>query len=306
MENRKAYNKALKHILCCLILLLIFVITITRVDAKNESTDLGNAKADEVIPLIPYSRINLFKTKQLTIIENEFIKYNKPRIIEKDINYYIETEIETLTFFAKTFGYDIDFIKKDLIKRAEGLKTIEPTNIGSIKNSNNKLKKYSSIEYGIVEYYYELLSSYPEKQSNKVVPYTGDSTYVENLIMYYTNIYTDVDRTLALSIGAAESGYYQVKYMLKMNNVYGGMSSRGLIRYNNIEIGVLKYIRLLSNGYFKKGLTTPESIGRVYCPTYNESGEKIASQHWINLVNTARNKYKEYTQNITINDLVNY
>jgi len=305
MENRKAYNKALKHILCCLILLLIFVITITRVDAKNESTDLGNAKADEVIPLIPYSRINLFKTKQLTIIENEFIKYNKPRIIEKDINYYIETEIETLTFFAKTFGYDIDFIKKDLIKRAEGLKTIEPTNIGSIKNSNNKLKKYSSIEYGIVEYYYELLSSYPEKRNNKVVPYKGDSKYIENLIMYYTQIYTDVDRSIALSIGAAESGYYEVKYMLNMNNVYGGMSSSGLIRHENIEIGVLKYIRLLYKGYFKKGLTTPESIGRVYCPTTNEYGQKIASPHWINLVNKAKNKYDKYTQDITISDIVN-
>jgi len=306
MENKKAYNKALKHILCCLILLLIFVITITRVDAKNSIQENNTSLAEEVIPLKPYNQIEFFKIKRHSLIVNEYKKYNKPRIIEKDINFYIKSELNTLTFFAKAFGYDIEFVKEDLIKRAEGIKEIEPTNIGSIKNDNNELKKYSSIEYGIVEYYYELVSSYPEKQSNKVVPYTGDSTYVENLIMYYTNIYTDVDRTLALSIGAAESGYYQVKYMLKMNNVYGGMSSRGLIRYNNIEIGVLKYIRLLSNGYFKKGLTTPESIGRVYCPTYNESGEKIASQHWINLVNTARNKYKEYTQNITINDLVNY
>ena len=38
--------------------------------------------------------------------------------------------------------------------------------------------------------------------------------------MYYSNIYTNVDQTLMLSIGAAESGYYKVKYMLKKNNVY--------------------------------------------------------------------------------------
>jgi len=305
MENKKAYNKALKHILCCLILLLIFVITITRVDAKNSIQENNTSLAEEVIPLKPYNQIEFFKIKRHSLIVNEYKKYNKPRIIEKDINFYIKSELNTLTFFAKAFGYDIEFVKEDLIKRAEGIKEIEPTNIGSIKNDNNELKKYSSIEYGIVEYYYELVSSYPEKQSNKVVPYTGDSTYVENLIMYYTNIYTDVDRTLALSIGAAESGYYKVKYMLKMNNVYGGMSSHGLIRYNNIEIGVLKYIRLLSNGYFKKGLKTPESIGRVYCPTYNENGVKIASPHWINLVNTASNKYINYTQNITIDDLKN-
>lgn len=305
MEKRKAYNKALIHILCCLILLLIFVINITRVEAKG-STSVEATNTEDVVPLKPYNGINLLKIKNITLIENEFIKYNNPRIIKKDINYYIETEIETLTFFAKTFGYDIEFVKEDLIKRAEGIEEIEPTNIGSIKNDNNELEKYKSIEYGIVEYYYDLVSSCPEKQNKKVVPYEGDSEYVEYLIMYYTSIYTDVDRSLALSIGAAESGYYQVKYMLKMNNVYGGMSSSGLIRHENIEIGVLKYIRLLNNGYFKKGLTTPETIGRVYCPTTNEYGQKIASPHWINLVNTAKNKYDKYTQDITISDIVNY
>lgn len=305
MEKRKACNKALKHILCCLVLLLIFVITITRVEAKNTS-HLNQTEEKEVVPLKPYISVNLFRPKTLIVVENEFIKYNNPRIIDKDINYYIETEIKTLTFFAKVFGFDIEFVKEDLIKRASSVEKIEPTNIGSLKNDNNKLLKYDSIEYGIVEYYYDLVSSHPEKQNLNVVPYEGDSTYVENLIMYYTSIYTNVDRTLALSIGAAESGYYEVKYMLNMNNIYGGMSNRGLIRYENIEIGVLKYIKLLNEGYFQKGLTTPETIGRVYCPTINAYGEKVASSHWINLVNKASEKYSTYTQNITIDDIVNY
>ena len=305
MEQKKAYNKALIHILCCFILLVIFVISITRVEAKGIDSLLETSNTEDVVPLKPYSAINLFKRRRVTLIENKFIKYDKPRIVEKNINYYIETEIDTLTFFAKAFGYDIEFVKEDLIKRAKDIKEIEPTNIGSLKDKDNNLLKYDSVEYGIVEYYYELISSYPEKQNKEVVTYEGNNTYVENLIMYYTNIYKDVDRTLALSIGAAESGYYKVKYMLRMNNVYGGMSRSGLIKYNNIEIGVLKYIRLLNDGYFKKGLTTPESIGRVYCPTYNENGVKIASPHWINLVNNAKNKYKNYTQDITISDLMN-
>ena len=78
------------------------------------------------------------------------------------------------------------------------------------------------------------------------------------------------------------------------------------IRYENIEIGVLKYVRLLSKNYFGKGLTTVNSIGRVYCPVTNEYGQKVASPHWINLVNTARNKYNSYTQDITIEDIINY
>ena len=36
------------------------------------------------------------------------------------------------------------------------------------------------------------------------------------------------------------------------------------------------HIKLLSEGYFGKGLTTVESIGRVYNPMYNENGVKIA------------------------------
>ena len=138
-----------------------------------------------------------------------------------------------------------------------------------------------------------------------MVAYSGESDYIEKLIMYYTQIYTNVDTTTALSIGAAESGYYKVKYMLRKNNVYGGMSSNGLIRHENIEIGVLKYIRMLSKNYYGKGLTTLESIGRVYCPVYNEYGNKIASPHWINLVNTAKSKYKNFRGEINIQDILN-
>lgn len=308
MKTNVAHNRALKHIVCCLILLLIFVITITKVDAKNESDLTVTSDTADVVPLRPQLNDNLLELQILNIEESANKLYNTPRIIEKNIHYYIEENENTLLFFANTFGFDIEFVKEDLIKRAEtiGELELEPTNIGSLKNKNNELKTYKNIEYGIVEYFYELSKSYPEKRNKLVVPYTGDSDYIEKLIMYYTQIYSNVDTSIALSIGAAESGYYKVKYMLKQNNIYGGMSNKGLIRYENIEIGVLKYVRLLSKNYFNKGLTTVNSIGRIYCPTTNEYGQVVASPHWINLVNTARNKYNSYTQNITIEDIINY
>ena len=308
MKTNVAHNRALKHIVCCLILLLIFVITITKVDAKNESDLTVASDTADVVPLRPQLNDNLLKFQILNIEESNNKLYDTPRIIEKNIGYYIAENENTLVFFANAFGFDIEFVKEDLIKRAEtiGELEVEPTNIGSLKNKNNELKTFKNIEYGIVEYFYDLCKSYPEKRSKKVVPYTGGSDYVEKLIMYYTEIYSNVDTSIALSIGAAESGYYKVKYMLKKNNVYGGMSSKGLIRYENIEIGVLKYVRLLSKNYFGKGLTTVNSIGRVYCPVTNEYGQKVASPHWINLVNTARNKYNSYTQDITIEDIINY
>lgn len=308
MKTKVAHNRALKHIVCCLILLLIFVITITKVDAKNESDLTVASDTADVVPLRPQLKDNLLEFQILNIEESSNKLYDNPRIIEKNIEYYIAENESTLIFFANAFGFDIEFVKEDLIKRAEtiGELEVEPTNIGSLKNKNNELKTFKNIEYGIVEYFYDLSKSYPEKRSKLVVPYTGGSDYVEKLIMYYTGIYSNVDTSIALSIGAAESGYYKVKYMLKKNNVYGGMSSKGLIRYENIEIGVLKYVRLLSKNYFSKGLTTVNSIGRVYCPVTNEYGQKIASPHWVNLVNTARNKYNSYTQDITIEDIINY
>lgn len=307
MKTKVAQNRALKHIVCCLILLLVFVITITKVDAKNESDlTVANAETSDVVPLRPQLRDNLLQLQILNIEESPYLLYDTPRIVEKNIEYYIEENESALTFFSKAFGFDIDYVKKDLIKRAETIGELEPTNIGSLVNKKNELKTFDNIEYGIVEYFYDLSRRHPEKINKKVVPYTGSSDYVEKLIMYFTGIYTNVDTSIALSIGAAESGYYKVKYMLKRNNIYGGMSSNGLIRYNNIEIGILKYVRLLSKNYFGKGLTTVSSIGRIYCPVTNEYGQKVASQHWINLVNTARNKYNNYKNEITIEDIINY
>lgn len=303
METKKARHIALKHILCCLILLLAFVITFTRVDAKNQSNGVSVSETDDTVPLRPLVGKNILKLKTITKKEIKKIKYDKPRIIEKNIYYYLSTEKETLNFFANAFGYDIEFVKEDLINRSDN-KDFEPTNIGSLKNESGDIIKYNNVQYGIVEYFYDLTKNHSQERTRKIIPYNGNSDYVEKLIMYYTTIYNDVDTSLALSIGAAESGYYEVKYMLNMNNIYGGMGNNGLIRYDNIEIGVLSYIRLLSNNYFKKGLTTPESIGRIYCPTINEYGNKVASPHWINLVNTAKNKYNNYTQNITIKDIV--
>ena len=306
MKTKAAQNRALKHIVCCLILLLVFVITITKVDAKNESDLTAATETSDVVPLRPQLRDNLLQLQILNLNESQYILYDTPRIIEKNIEYYITENESALTFFSKAFGFDIEFVKEDLIKRAETIGELEPTNIGSLVNKNGELKTFENIEYGIVEYFYDLSRRHPEKRNKNVVPYTGNSEYVEKLIIYYTKIYSNVDTSIALSIGAAESGYYKVKYMLKRNNVYGGMSSKGLIHHENIEIGVLKYVRLLSKNYFGKGLTTLNSIGRIYCPVTNENGVKVASSHWINLVNTAKKKYNNYDNLITIEDIINY
>ena len=307
MKQKTVSNKALKHIICCFILLIIFVLTITKVNAQNESTlNVSGEQTEDVVPLRPQLNETLLELKRITIGETEIKLYDNPRIIEKDINYYIAQNEKELIFFSTMFGYNYDFIKQDIIKRSEGIENINETNIASLKNKNGELITYPTKEYGLVEYFYELVETNKKERTRKIESYSGNSDYVEKLIIYFSNIYQNVDTDIALSIGAAESGYYTVKYMLGKNNVYGGMSNSGLIRHDNIELGILSYVKMLSKNYFGKGLTTPASIGRVYCPTTNEYGNRIASPHWINLVNTAKMKYSAYDKNISIDDILNY
>ncbi len=310
MINGKANKVALKHILCCLILLLIFVLTI----GVNGYTKEGNKEttaesSSDVVPLKPLIADNYFELETEKKGNQEDLDYivaivEEPVIELSNLDYHIDQYEKELKFFSEVFGFAYEDVINDLHKRESENINFESTNIGYLKNKEGNLKTFESTEYGIVEYFYELVKSQPIKRNKKMVPYQGDSEYVENLIVYYTSkVYTNVDTVTALSIGAAESGYYKVKYMLKKNNVFGGMSNSGLITYENIEIGVLKYIKLLSNNYYNKGLNTVSKIGYVYCPTIDSNGNKTASSHWINLVNTAKTKYNDYTQNIEIDAL---
>ena len=218
------------------------------------------------------------------------------------VNCVLTQNDDTVTFFTNAFGANKDDIYEDLINRNEGNK-IDVNNIGRLTNSKGELKSYDSFEKGFIEYLYDYVKKNPKKVDSKYVPYTGGAKYVEDLIRYYTKIYNNVDYLTAISIGAAESGYYKVTYMLKYNNVYGGMSKGNLIKHQNIELGVLSFIRLLSYNYYGKGLDTKEAIGKVYCPRY-ENGVKVASSHWLSLVSTAMKHYQDSYVEITASNLL--
>ncbi len=221
-----------------------------------------------------------------------------------DIECFLNKEINTIKFLSKTFGINYEIIYNDLLNLNSEIQ-YNKFNIGLLKNENGELINFDSFEKGLTEYFFEFSKNNPNSVSTQYVPYTGDSEYVEDLIRYFTSIYNNVDYLTAISIGAAESGYYQVTYMLRCNNIYGGMSNRGLIKYKSIEYGTLAFIRLLSRNYYGKGLNTIESIGYVYCPTYDEYGNKIASPHWINLVYKAKQKYENTNTTIEVEKLLN-
>lgn len=308
MDTKKVSKVSWGHVILCTVLLITFVLTIgIHMNAEeNSDTVIADNSVSDVVPLskIPNGKV-LFTAAEKNEVELAGPK-EEVTVEPREIDSYITTYANELEFFAKTFGVNYEDIIDDLRNRYDSSdKEFEKTNIGFLLNSKGELKTFSSVEYGIVEYFYNYVKKHPKKVKNKRVPYTGKAGYVENLIIYYTtHIYTNVDTTTALSIGAAESGYYKVKYMLKCNNVYGGMSSSGLIKHKNIEYGVLSYIRMLSKHYYGKGLNTPSKIGRVYCPTFDNNGNKIASPHWINLVETAKRKYSKYKQEVNVGKLL--
>lgn len=292
MEKNVSSLKILNIIICLLLLVVFAIFTGTKkVDAKSE--------ASGEYP----SRFTLgYQFKELKFIYKGATP--KEEILVYNLEYYIENNLDIIKFYSKVFDYNLDDVLNDLKEREKNNSTFISTNIGYLKNEKGELRIYDSFEYGLIEYFYNLMETKTIKRNIKYRPYEGNSSYVEKLIMHYSSIYSNVDQTTLLSIGAAESGYYKVKYMLRSNNVYGGMSSKGLIRHNNIELGVLSYVRMMSKYYYGKGLNTPELIGRVYCPVF-ENGTKVASSHWLNLVSTAKNKYNKYDFNITINDIIN-
>ena len=292
MEKNVSSLKILNIIICLLLLVVFAIFTGTKkVDAKSE--------ASGEYP----SRFTLgYQFKELKFIYKE--ETPKEEILVYNLEYYIENNLDIIKFYSKVFDYNLEDVLNDLKEREKNNSTFISTNIGYLKNEKGELKIYDSFEYGLIEYFYNLMETKTIKRNIKYRPYEGNSSYVEKLIMHYSSIYSNVDQTTLLSIGAAESGYYKVKYMLRANNVYGGMSSKGLIKHNNIELGVLSYVRMMSKYYYGKGLKTPELIGRVYCPVI-ENGTKVASSHWLKLVSTAKNKYDKYDFNITINDIIN-
>ncbi|MCI8498490.1 MAG: hypothetical protein HFG33_03735 [Bacilli bacterium] len=256
----------------------------------------------------------LIPTKdEIKIVDDEVPPSAMPMVVlldvkEKscDIECFLENKNQEIEFLSKTFAIKSSEVHSRLEKiNDDGL--YDELNIGRLKNNKGKQKKYSSFEEGLIEYLFSLEKKESKLFSKKRIPYTGKAKYVEDLIKYFTDIYDNVDYLTAVSIGAAESGYYKVTYMLRCNNVFGGMGSNGLLKYRNMEYGILSYIRLLSKSYYGKGLKTVESIGRVYCPTIDENGKKVASSHWVNLVKTAKSKYKNNNSDreITVDKLLN-
>lgn len=204
---------------------------------------------------------------------------------EEKIELILNEYTDEINFFADTFQ----------IKRADLLDLLRK-DISIIENSDN-------IDKTLIEYLFSLEKTNKSLFSNKLTSCTDSKEYLLALINYFTTIYDNVDFKTAAAIAEIESGY-KAPSMLKKNNIFGGMSGGTLIQYHNIEYGVLNFIKLLSEGYYNKGLTTIEAIGIVYNPIINENGKKIANPSWVKNVKSVLKKYEDFDTIKSVSDII--
>lgn len=276
MKTKVSSLKVLNVVLCA-IMLLIFVLSIwTR----------NNAEA-EAVPL-----------EVITVVAKEFTTY----ITELDL--LVMEKQTTIEFFARIFDYQYDDIIEDIRTRAENSEEFESTNIGSLKDNRGNLKTFLNFEQGLIEYFWELNRTNSSMRNERVVPFEGSASDIKDLINYFATIYPDVCAHTLLSIAAAESGHFRAAHKLRANNIWGAMAGGRILRYNNMELGTLTFVRLMSRNYYGRGLTTLEAIGAVYAPTF-ENGVREAQPHWLRLVRGVKPRYTNLVNTeITIYDIL--
>ena len=282
--KQKIVFGAMKNLLCCLAIILPIQFTSNLDTVRDNLSGISIKK----------------ETKQKDIDKVVLLSLDKDYC---DARCYLNENEKTVSFITKTFGVNKELVVEKLVEiNSQGKYDIN--NIGRLTDSNGALINYGSFERGLIEYMFKYVEEYPQNVDNTHVPYTGSREYVENLIKYFTKYYPEVDYLTVISIGAAESGYYTASGMLSVNNVYGGMGNGGLIRYKNIEYGILSYVRYLANYYYSQGLNTVESIGYKYCPSIDANGNKVTSPHWLSLVYRAKGVYANTNNDIKVDALV--
>ena len=192
---------------------------------------------------------------------------------EEILNIFLTNNTNTIKFMSDMFQIDNEVLLNKLREDYQSINLLD-----------------NDLDKTLLDYMIALEDSNPELFSKKLNVSNPSKEYMIALIKYFCDYYGNVDFSIAAAIAEIESGY-SAKSMLNKNNIFGGMSSGGLIKYKNIEYGIYSYIKLLSEGYFGKGLTTVEAIGRVYNPTYNEAGVKIAKPSWVANVSNAMSDY---------------
>lgn len=195
--------------------------------------------------------------------------------VEEQIDYTLIEKSNSIKFFANTFLIDENVLINKLRENYQVL---------------NYLNDSENFDMIVLNYLISLENTDKTLFNSTRIANTMNKDYIVKVLRYFCNLYPNVDFSIAAGIAQIESGFTS-EYMLYKNNIYGGMYSGGLIGYKTIEYGVLKYVILLNDGYFSKGHNTIDAIGKIFNPTLNDEGIKVAKPIWVNNVTNAMNEF---------------
>ncbi len=231
-----------------------------------------------------------------SIIASDTKKISKEELLAIAIDEFLVENESTISFYTNSFQITEGYIADQIRLLNTGKDEFDETNVFNLTTS------YESFDEQLFNYVIGLLGTNPEVFSNNVVPTYASKEYMIGLIDYFCGFYPAVDAKIAKTIVNVESGY-AARSMLNKNNIFGGMSGGSVITYKTIEYGVFSYIKLLNDGYFSQGLTTVESIGYKYNPTY-ENGVKVASPSWVSKIYNYLYQF-EGAKEISVDELLN-
>lgn len=87
----------------------------------------------------------------------------------------------------------------------------------------------------------------------------------------------DIPSEIPLAIAKLETGHFTSRAYKEGNNVGGLSVDEVPLEYDSLDEGVDAFVSNLAENYFAEGLTTPEEIGKKYCPT-NENWAEIVNE----------------------------
>ena len=154
---------------------------------------------------------------------------------EEILNIFLTNNTDIIKFMSDMFQVDNEVLLNKLREDYQSINLLDT----------------DDLDRTLLDYMIALEDSNPEMFSNTFNTSDPSKEYMVALIKYFCDYYGNVDFSIAAAIAQIESGY-SAKSMLNKNNIFGGMSSGGLIKYKNIEYGIYSYIKLLSEGYFGK------------------------------------------------------
>ena len=208
-------------------------------------------------------------------------------LLDDDAFYkFVKDNYETIMFYVNTFQIE------------------ENTFITKLKENKTFTYETDNLDKRLLDFMLKLEKEDKSLFDNTITPCTDNKKYMIALIKYWTTLYPKVDFKVAASIAQIESGY-RAAHLLRKNNIFGGKGKNGILSYKNIEYGTLRFVKLLNDSYYGKGLDTVAKIGVKYNPTYDSEGNKIAVPEWVRDVTVTLKVYEKYDTVVDTTYLLN-